>query len=145
MMRVITRNRKAFREYEIIQRMEAGIVLHGNEVKSVRAGKVSIQEAYAGIEDGEVFIYNMTISPYEKESYHTDPKRKRKLLLHKKEIKRLIGKVKERGFTLVPLSVYINDRGYVKIELALAKGKKIYEKRERIKRREMEREMERSK
>jgi len=144
-MRVITRNRKAFREYEIIQRMEAGIVLHGNEVKSVRAGKVSIQEAYAGIEDGEVFIYNMTISPYEKESYHTDPKRKRKLLLHKKEIKRLIGKVKERGFTLVPLSVYINDRGYVKIELALAKGKKIYEKRERIKRREMEREMERSK
>ena len=144
-MRVITRNRKAFREYEIIQRMEAGIVLHGNEVKSVRAGKVSIQEAYAGIEDGEVFIYNMTISPYEKESYHTDPKRKRKLLLHKKEIKRLIGKVKERGFTLVPLSVYINDRGYVKIELALAKGKKIYEKREIIKRREMEREMERSK
>ena len=144
-MRVITRNRKAFREYEIIQRMEAGIVLHGNEVKSVRAGKVSIQEAYAGIEDREVFIYNMTISPYEKESYHTDPKRKRKLLLHKKEIKRLIGKVKERGFTLVPLSVYINDRGYVKIELALAKGKKIYEKRERIKRREMEREMERSK
>ncbi|HDI82598.1 SsrA-binding protein [bacterium] len=144
-MRVITRNRKAFREYEIIQRMEAGIVLHGNEVKSVRAGKVSIQEAYAGIEDGEVFIYNMTISPYEKESYHTDPTRKRKLLLHKKEIKRLIGKVKERGFTLVPLSVYINDRGYVKIELALAKGKKIYEKREIIKRREMEREMERSK
>ncbi|MCD6277227.1 SsrA-binding protein SmpB [candidate division WOR-3 bacterium] len=144
-MKVITRNRKAFREYEIIQRMEAGIVLHGNEVKSVRAGKVSIQEAYAGIEDREVFIYNMTISPYEKESYHTDPKRKRKLLLHKKEIKRLIGKVKERGFTLVPLSVYINDRGYVKIELALAKGKKIYEKREIIKRREMEREMERSK
>jgi len=92
-----------------------------------------------------VFIYNMTISPYEKESYHTDPIRKRKLLLHKKEIKRLIGKVKERGFTLVPLSVYINDRGYVKIELALAKGKKIYEKREIIKRREMEREMERSK
>ena len=144
-MRVITRNKKAFREYEIIQRMEAGIVLHGNEVKSVREGKVSIQEAYAGIDNGEVFIYNMTISPYEKESFHTDPKRKRKLLLHKREIKRLIGKVKERGFTLVPLSVYINDRGIVKVELALARGKKIYEKREIIKRREMEREMERSK
>jgi len=140
-MKTITTNRKAFREYNILQKFEAGVVLKGNEVKSVRAGRVSLQDAYATIENGEIYILNMHISPYEKESFHTDTKRKRKLLLKKKEIKRLYGKITERGLTIIPLKVYINDRGIVKIEIALAKGRKIYEKRAIIKEKEMKREL----
>uniref|UniRef100_A0A7C4Y4H5 SsrA-binding protein n=1 Tax=candidate division WOR-3 bacterium TaxID=2052148 RepID=A0A7C4Y4H5_UNCW3 len=142
-MKIICRNKKAFKDYEIFERFEAGIVLLGNEVKSLKNGNVSIQESYAGIENGEVFIYNMDIAPYEKEIYHTDRKRKRKLLLKKKEIKRIIGKITMRGFTLIPLSVYINDRNLVKIEIAIARGKKMFEKREEIKKRDIEMEMRR--
>jgi len=142
-MKIICRNKKVFKDYELFEKYEAGIVLLGNEVKSVKNGKVSIQESYAGIENGEVFIYNMDISPYEKETYHTDRKRKRKLLLKKNEIKRIIGKVTMRGFTIIPISVFINDRNIVKLEIAIARGKKRYEKREEIKKKDSEMEMKR--
>lgn len=142
-MKIICRNKKAFKDYEIFEKFEAGVVLLGNEVKSIKNGKISIQEAYGSIENSEVFIYNMDISPYEKESYHTDRKRKRKLLLKKNEIKRIIGKVARKGFTLIPLLVYLNERNIVKIEIAIAKGKKLYEKREEIKKRDIEMEMKR--
>lgn len=142
-MKIICRNKKAFRDYEIFEKYEAGIVLYGNEVKSVKNGNVSLQDSYAGVENGEIFIYNMDISPYEKEVFHTDRKRKRKLLLKKSEIKKIIGKVTMRGFTLIPISVYINERNLIKIELAIARGKKMYEKREEIKKKDAEMEMKR--
>ncbi len=143
-MKIIATNRKAEHDYYILERYEAGIVLEGSEVKSVKNGNISIKEGYAKIEDGEIYLLNVHITPYEKSSaFSPDPKRKRKLLLHKHEIKRLLGKVQRRGFTLIPLKVYINDRGYVKIELGLCKGKKLIDKREEIKRKELEREKQR--
>lgn len=144
-IKVIAFNRKARHDYEILETMEAGIVLTGSEVKSIREGKVSIGEAYAGVEEGEIFLYNMHIAPYEKSSsaFGHEPKRPRKLLLTRREIKRLIGKVKERGLTLIPLKVYFKG-ALVKIELALVKGKRKYEKRETIKKRLIEREIERA-
>jgi SsrA-binding protein len=141
--RVIATNRKARHEYSILETFEAGIALKGAEVKSLRQGRASLQESYAALKNGEVWLLDMHISPYEQaadDSY--EPTRKRKLLLHKKEIRRLVGKLAEKGLTLIPLRVYFKN-GIAKVELALAKGKRAYDKREAIKRREALRELER--
>ncbi len=142
-MRVIARNKKARHNYEILEEYEAGIVLKGSEVKSVRQGKVSIVESFARVEDGELWLENMYIAPYEKASavFGHDPRRRRKLLMHKKEIRRLAGKLAQKGLTLIPLEVYINDRGLVKVKLGLARGKKKYDKRESIKARDLRRKI----
>lgn len=140
--RPIAENRKAFFDYEILERLEAGISLMGSEVKSIREGKVSLKESYAEIKDGEVFLLNCHISPYEASyRFNHEPRRRRKILLHRQEIKRLTGKVKERGLTLIPTKILINDKGLVKVEISLAKGKKAYQKREAIRERDREREM----
>ncbi len=138
-------NRKARHNYEILETYEAGIVLKGSEVKSIRMGSANLKDSYAEIDNGEVYINNFHISPYKFASSHTnhDPYRRKKLLLHKAQIRRLIGKVKEKGLTLVPLRVY-SKNGKIKVELALARGKKLYDKRRDIKRRDMEREQERA-
>lgn len=139
----IIRNKKATFEYEIIERFEAGIVLKGTEVKSVRMKKVSIQESYAHIKNGEVFIKGMNISPYDMGNrFNHEADRERKLLLHRQEIKRLTGKLREKGFTLVPMRVYIKN-GKVKMELGLGKGKAVYDKRKTIKQRDLDRDMQR--
>jgi SsrA-binding protein len=136
-------NRKARHDYFLMDRLEAGIALVGSEVKSIRQGKVSLQDSYAVIENGEAFILNMHISPYEKSThFQPDPKRTRKLLLHKSQIKRLTGKVAEKGLTLVPLRIYML-RGRAKVELALARGKLKRDKRQDIAKRDAEREMRR--
>ncbi|MGE4357837.1 MAG: SsrA-binding protein SmpB [Candidatus Omnitrophota bacterium] len=137
-MEVIASNKIAKRDYEIVETYEAGISLLGPEVKSIRERKVNLKDSFARIENGEVFLYNMYISPYGYSRLtEEDAKRKRKLLLHRREIDRLIGKVRQRGFTLVPLKLYFKNH-LVKIELALARGKKLYDKREAIKKREQE-------
>jgi len=129
-VKVITENRKARHDYHILETYEAGIELKGTEEKSLRSGKANLKDSYAQVENGELFLFNMHISPYEQGNrFNVDPVRKRKLLMHKKEIMRLLGKTKEKGLTLVPLKAYFT-RGKVKIELALAKGKKLYDKRE---------------
>jgi SsrA-binding protein len=141
--RVIATNRKARHEYSILETFEAGIALKGAEVKSLRQGRASLQESYAALKNGEAWLFDMHISPYEQaadDSY--EPTRKRKLLLHKKEIRRLVGKLAEKGLTLIPLRAYFKH-GIAKVELALAKGKRAYDKREAIKRRDMQRELER--
>ena len=139
----IIRNKKARFEYEIIDAYEAGIVLKGTEVKSIRQKKVSIQESYARIKNGEAFIVGMNISLYAMGNYFNhDPLRERKLLLHRQEIKRLTGKLNEKGYTLIPLKMYIKN-GKVKIELGLAKGKNIRDKRKTIQERDMNRDMQR--
>ncbi|HOE21354.1 MAG TPA: SsrA-binding protein SmpB [Spirochaetota bacterium] len=141
----IVQNKKARFEYEILDTIEAGIVLKGTEVKSVRLKKVNIQDAYARIKDGEAFLYGMNISPYESGNiFNHDPLRVRKLLLHKQEIKRLTGKQQEKGLTLVPLKVYWKN-GKVKVLLGLAKGKTLYDKRHDIKKRDSDRELQRYK
>jgi len=141
-MRIIATNKKATYNYEILERMEAGISLLGTEVKSVRDGKISLKESYAEIKEGEAFLINCHISPYEPASrFNHDPRRERKLLLHRREIKRLIGKIKEKGLTLVPTKVFFNDKGKVKVEVSLAKGKRAYEKREAIRERDRKREL----
>ena len=138
-------NRKARHDYFLMDKLEAGIALVGSEVKSVRQGKVSLQDSYAIIDGGEVFLVNMHISPYEKSAHYLpDPKRRRKLLLRKTEIRRLRGKVAEKGLTLVPLRVYI-VRGRAKVELALARGKPKRDKRQDIAKRDAEREIRRRK
>ncbi len=134
-------NRKARFEYFIEDTIEAGLVLTGTEVKSIRQGKLNIKDSYASVEDGEVFINNLHISPYEQGNiYNVDPVRKRKLLLHKREIRKVMAAITQKGYTLVPLSVYIKD-GLVKVELATAKGKKLYDKREDIAKKDAERRM----
>ncbi len=143
MEKVVATNRKAFHNFSIEETFEAGIVLEGSEVKSLRNGNVSLKESYALVEKGEVYLYNMHIAPYKKASvYFPDPKRRRKLLLHKWEIRKLIGKVRERGYTLIPLKVYFKGP-FAKIELGLAKGRKKYDRRrelaEKAERRELER------
>ena len=139
----IIRNKKARFEYEIIDAYEAGIALKGTEVKSIRQKKVSIQESYARIKNGEAFIVGMNISLYAMGNYFNhDPLRERKLLLHRQEIKRLTGKLNEKGYTLIPLKMYIKN-GKVKIELGLAKGKNIRDKRKTIQERDMNRDMQR--
>jgi SsrA-binding protein len=142
--KTIARNRKATHEYHIVDTWEAGIVLAGPEVKSVRAGKVSLTEAFARVEGTEAFIYGLHISPYDPASrWNVDPVRTRKLLLHRREIRRLIGATQQEGFTLIPLEVYLRD-GYIKVALALGRGKKQYDKREDAKRRDADREIERA-
>src|ERR671919_612096 len=136
----IAENRKAFHDYHLLETFEAGVVLLGTEVKAIREGRVNLRDSYARVEDGEVFLYNVTISPYSHRGYADhEPLRKRKLLLHKQEIRKLIGKTVERGMTLVPVRVYFKN-GRVKVAISLAKGKKTYDKRETIKKRETERE-----
>lgn len=135
-------NRKARYEFFIEDTIEAGIVLTGTEVKSMRQGKVNIKESYASIENGEVFIYGMHISPYEQGNiYNVNPIRKRKLLLHKREIRKLLVATTQKGYTLIPLSLYLKD-SIVKMELATAKGKKIYDKRQDIAEKDAKRRME---
>jgi SsrA-binding protein len=141
-MITIATNRKAKFNYEILERIETGISLLGSEVKSVREGRISLKESHAEIKGGEVFLVNCNISPYEAASrFNHEPKRERKLLLRRREIKRLTGKIKEKGLTLVPTKVYLNDKGKVKVEVSLAKGKKAYQKREAIRERDRDREM----
>ena len=142
-IKLIANNKKAFHDYFIEETFEAGIVLAGTEVKSLRLGKCSVKEAYIMIEGHEMFVYGMNISPYEKGNiFNKDPLRPRKLLLHKAEINKLAGKASEKGFTIVPLKVYLKD-SRVKVEIALAKGKKLYDKREAIAERDRKREAER--
>lgn len=141
--KTVARNKKALHEYHIAEQLEAGIALTGPEVKSIRAGKVSLAESFARIDNGEAWLYDMHISPYGPASlWNTDPVRPRKLLLKAKEIRRLIGASKEKGLTLVPLDLYLS-RGYVKVSLALARGKKLYDKREDLKLKDAKREIER--
>src|ERR1051325_4131935 len=136
----IAENRKAFHDYHILDTLEAGIVLLGTEVKAIREGRVNLRDSFARVEDGEVFLYNVNISPYSHRGYaEHEPLRRRKLLLHRDEIRKLIGKTVEKGMTLVPVRLYYKD-GRVKVAVSLARGKKDYDKRETIKRREAERE-----
>lgn len=135
-------NRKARHEYEIIDTVVAGIELLGSEVKSVRLGKASLNESYAMIHHGEVWLENMQITPYEHNHLDTlEPKRSRRLLLHKEEIRRLQSKISEKGLTLIPLKAFFTGRGILKVEIALARGKKLYDKRETIKARDTERQL----
>jgi len=141
--KLICQNKKAWHDYFIEDRYEAGISLLGSEVKSLRLGKVSLGDSYAKIKNGEIYLVDAHISPYPYANrFNHDPLRPRKLLLHKREIQRLTGKVQEKGFTLIPLRLYFSD-GKVKVELGLAKGKKQYDKRETLKRKTIEREIER--
>ena len=142
---VVATNRKAFHDYSIEEKFEAGVVLKGTEVKSLREGKVNLRDSYALVERGEVFLHHCHISPYGHGNImNHNPVRTRKLLLHRKEIKKLLGKSQQKGLTLVPLRIYFTARGHAKVELALAKGKKQYDRREAIKGREAEREVERA-
>lgn len=142
--KVVARNRKALHEYAIVDSWEAGIVLLGPEVKSIRAGKASLAEAFARVEGGEVWLHGMHITPYDPASqFNADPVRSRKLLLGRREIRRLIGATQQEGFTLVPLDLYLR-RGLIKLTLALGKGKRHADKREDLKRRDAEREMQRA-
>ena len=141
--RLIANNKKAYHDYFIEETYEAGIALHGTEVKSLRMGKCSIKESFVRIENEEVYIYGMHISPYEKGNiFNRDPLRVKKLLLHKSEIRKMKGKIAEKGYTLVPLKVYVN-RSLVKVEIGLAKGKKLYDKRQDIAKKDQRREAER--
>ena len=138
-------NRKARHEYHIDETFEAGIALKGTEIKSIRAGKANLQDSFARVENGELVLYNMHISPYEQGNrFNHEPKRPRKLLMHKREIMRLFGQTREKGSSLIPLKAYFKENGRVKIELALARGKKKYDKREDIATRDAKREIERA-
>ncbi len=140
--KLIANNKKAFHDFFIDETYEAGIALHGTEVKSMRMGKCSIKESFIRIEDGEVFVYGMHVSPYEKGNiFNKDPLRTKKLLMHKYEINKLQGKIKEKGYTLVPLQVYFKE-GKVKVEVGLARGKKLYDKRQDIAKKDQRREAE---
>ena len=142
-IKLIANNKKAFHDYFIEDTYEAGIALAGTEVKSLRMGKCSIKESFIRVENGEVYIYGMHISPYEKGNiFNRDPLRVKKLLLHKSEIRKMKGKIAEKGYTLVPLKVYFN-RSLVKVEIGLAKGKKLYDKRQDIAKKDQRREAER--
>ena len=142
--KLIANNKKAYHDYFIDDKYETGIELYGTEVKSIRMGKCSIKEAFVRIENGQVYIYGMHISPYEKGNiFNKDPLRQRKLLMHRREIDKLLSKIKEKGFTLVPLQVYFKG-SLVKVEIGLARGKKLYDKRDDIAKKDAKREMERS-
>ena len=143
-MKLIANNKKAFHDYFIEDTYEAGIALAGTEVKSLRMGKCSIKESFIRVENGEVYIYGMHISPYEKGNiFNKDPLRVRKLLLHKLEIRRLMSKIKEKGYTLVPLQVYFKG-SLVKVEIGLARGKKLYDKRDDLAKKDAKREIDRA-
>lgn len=132
-MKLIAQNKKAWHDYFIEETYEAGMELFGTEVKSIRGGKASIKESYAEIKDGEVFVLGMNITPYDfGNRYNQDPIRVRKLLLHKREIAKLLSLTTREGYTLVPLKVYINERGLIKMQIAVAKGKKLYDKRDTL-------------
>jgi SsrA-binding protein len=142
-IKIITTNRKAYHDYHVEDTIEAGIVLTGSEVKSIAAGKASLTDAYCRVDDGEMWVQNMHIAPYENAGYaQHEPRRKRKLLLHKWEIERLRGKAEQKGYTLIPLKLYFRN-GKAKLEIGLVKGKRQYDKRETIKRKDIEREMQR--
>lgn len=141
-MKLVANNKKAYHNYFVDEKYEAGLVLHGTEVKSLRMGKCSIKEAFIRIENGEVWVYGMHISPYEMGNiFNKDPLRPKKLLMHKAEINKLLGKIKEKGITLVPLQVYFKD-GRAKIEVGLCRGKKLYDKRQDIAKKDQRREAE---
>jgi SsrA-binding protein len=141
-MKIVASNKKAYFNYEIIESLEAGIALLGSEVKSMREGRVSLKDSYAEIRNGEVYLLHMNISPYEQANiFNHEPLREKKLLLHRQEIKRLIGKIREKGYTLIPTKVLFNEKGRVKVEVSLAKGKRTYEKKRAIKERDLEREV----
>ncbi len=143
-IKVLSKNRKARHDYHIDKSLETGIVLTGTEVKSIRAGRSNLKDSYAAVDNGELFLYNMHISPYEQGNrFNHDPMRVRKLLVHKKELRQLIGLTQQKGYTLIPLQLYL-VRGHVKLELALAKGKKLYDKRDDMKEKSAQREMERA-
>ena len=142
--KVIAQNRKARHDFFIEETYEAGIVLKGTEIKSIRAGRVNLKDAFARVENGEVFLHNMHISPYEQGNrFNHDPVRTRKLLLHKKEIAKLIGLTKEKGYSLVPLKIYLKN-GFAKVLIGLGKGKKKYDKREDLKKKAAKRDVERA-
>ncbi len=140
------KNRKASYEYEFVEKVEAGIMLKGTEIKSLREGKASIQEAYCFFKKGELFVKGMNISPYTQASFEShDMTRDRKLLLKKRELEKFKSKMDEKGLTIIPVKLYINSRGLAKLEVALAKGKKIYDKRDSIKKKDQKRELDRMK
>ena len=140
--KLIANNKKAYHDYFILEKYEVGLVLHGTEVKSLRMGKCSIKESFIRVEDGEMYIYGMHISPYEKGNiFNKDPLRDRKLLMHRYEINKLKGKIQEKGYTLVPLQVYFKG-SLVKVEIGLARGKKLYDKRADIAKKDQRRELE---
>lgn len=141
--KIVAKNKQAYHEYFIEEKYEAGLVLAGTEVKSIRQGKVNLKDSYVSIKNGEAFVYNMHISPYEKGNiYNTDPVRPRKLLLNKREIRKLIGLTTLKGYSLIPLSLYLKN-GLVKMELSVAKGKKLYDKRQDLAKKDAERKMQR--
>ena len=143
--KVVATNRKAFHDYFIEERYEAGILLQGTEVKSLREGRVNLQDSYASVRGSEMFLHQCHISPYSHGNImNHDPTRVRKLLLHRAEIHKLLGKTQQKGLTLIPLRIYFSKRGYAKVELGLAKGKKLYDRRETIKTREAGREVQRA-
>src|SRR5690554_498059 len=143
-IQVVARNRRARHEYEVLEKYEAGIVLTGTEVKSLRAGKANLQDAFARFDRGELWLHNLHISPYEQGNrFNHDPLRPRKLLLQKRELRNLVGQVEQKGLTLIPLDIYFT-RGIAKVTLALARGKQLHDKREDLRRRSAEREMERA-
>ncbi len=143
-LQTVSRNKKAYHDYFVIDSYEAGIELFGTEVKSVRQGKINLKDAWCTIDDGELFVNGMHISPYEFGNiFNRDPLRKRRLLMHKREINRLFGEIKQQGYTLVPLSAYFK-KGKLKIQVGLCKGKKNYDKRESIARKDAQREAERA-
>ena len=143
--KIVSKNKKAFHDYHIDQTLEAGMVLSGPEVKSLRAGKANLRDGYAQLKDGQVYLYNVHISPYSFATHiNQEPLRVRKLLLHRREIRKLIGKLHEKGVALIPLKIYFISNGKAKVELALARGKKLYDKRVALKEKESNREMERS-
>lgn len=145
MSKTVTVNKKAFHDFNIIEKYTAGIVLFGTEIKSVRKGAVNLKDSFAKIEDGEVWLYSCHISPYEQGNrYNKDPERKRKLLLNKKEILKMTGKIKKDGYTIIPLSMFIGDGGFAKLEIALAKGKKLFDKRDDIAKKTQTRDMQRA-
>lgn len=142
--KVLAQNRKARHDYAIIDTIEAGIVLKGTEIKSIRAGRINLKDGYATIRNGEIFLQNVHISPYEQGNlFNHDPVRTRKLLIHKKQIARLVGETKNTGVTLIPLKVYIKD-GFAKVLIGLAKGKKKYDKRQDLKQKDQKREIDRA-
>lgn len=142
-IKVVSENRKAWHDYFIDEKYEAGLALTGTEVKSLRLGHATLRDGYAAVENGELFLYNVHISPFEQGNrFNHEPLRKRKLLMHKQEIMRLMGRVREKGFTLVPLQLYFK-RGRAKVEIGLARGKRQYDKRHDIAEREAQREMQR--
>ena len=141
----ITENKKAYHDYFVLEKFEAGIVLTGTEMKSIRKNRVNLKDSYVTIKDGEAFLEGAHISTFEEGNINNhEPVRSRKLLLHKKEIMKLLGKVKEEGLSIVPLTLYINDKAKVKVEIALAKGKKLYDKRETLAKKEADRQIERA-